>query len=631
MNWIERLYQTYERCATALPPIGHITQQAHIEIVIDDKGNFRRANVVSKEESTTLVPCTEGSSGRTGKKPVNHPLCDKLQYVAGDFVDFGGEVTSGFAADPQEPNRTYLSDLSSWGQSPHGHPKMQAILRYVRKGTVVKDLIGAGVLPSEGGKLLKEYGGNRKDAPAIFKVIANPEDAFIRWRVEMPGNPSSATWNDVDLLNAWVARYAEMQNKRGLCMVTGKETILAEQHPAKIRNSGDKAKLISSNDKSGYTFRGRFLDADQACGVGFEVTQKAHNALRWLVERQAHRNGKGQIVASWAISGKPIPDPFANSFELFSVGPPERREAVEQNDCSGQAFANRLSRLIAGYRATLGSTENIVVMALDSATPGRLAITYYRDLIGSEFLNRIEAWHSAYSWPQNYGQSKKFIGAPAPREIAEAAFGRRLDDKLRKATMERLLPCIIDARPIPRDLMESAVRHASSGQGIGRREKDRRAEWEKTLGIACALFRGAFKERMYQMDLETDRKSRDYLFGQLLAVAEHIERRALSLTGEGRETTASRLMQRFADHPASTWRTIELALVPYKTRLQVKRPGTSEKMKALLDQLIFSFKGNDFIDDRRLSGEFLLGYHCQRRRLNPPKTVASSEDRSSNS
>ena len=81
-------------------------------------------------------------------------------------------------------------------------------------------------------------------------------------------------------MKSWIAYYASRQTKQGVCMVTGKHTTLAEQHPAKLRNAGDKAKLISTNDTSGYTVRGRLLDADEACGVGFEVTQKAHNALR---------------------------------------------------------------------------------------------------------------------------------------------------------------------------------------------------------------------------------------------------------------------------------------------------------------------------------------------------------------
>lgn len=130
------------------------------------------------------------------------------------------------------------------------------------------------------------------------------------------------------------------------------------------------------------------------------------------------------------------------------------------------------------------------------------------------------------------------------------------------------------------------------------------------------------------MTLETDRKTRDYLYGRLLAIAEHIEGRALYVGGESRDTTAAKLMQRFAERPASTWRIIEPALMPYKSRLRAKRPAFLREMDKLLDEVIPSFQGDDFVDDRKLSGEFLLGYHCQRKKLNPPKAdnTASDED-----
>lgn len=619
MSWIQKLHETYEQCAGMLPPISHTTQQAHIEIVIDGQGQFQRASVVPKEVCTTLVPCTEQSGGRAGSKPVNHPLCDKLQYIAGDFIDFGGEVTSGFAKDPQEPHRVYVADLSVWVASNPSHPKLNAILLYIQKGQVIYDLIKEGILPvDEQGKLLKEWSGDKRQAPPIFKVVANPESAFVRWQVEISGDPCSATWDDRALVLAWIKHYASQQSKRGICMVTGEEdVILAEQHPAKIRNAGDKAKLISSNDSSGFTFRGRFLDADEACGVGFEVTQKAHIALRWLIGRQSYRSGD-LVIVSWAISGKTIPDPFANSFELFGGETPYDQPPDEYQGDAGQAFGKRLSKLIAGYRTGLGSMEGVVVMGLDSATPGRMAIVFYRELTGSEFLDHLQSWHDTCAWHQNYAKDKKFIGAPSPKGIAEAAFGRRLDDKLRKATVERLLPCIIDGHQLPRDLMESTVRRSCNRAGL------EHWEWEKNLGIACALFKAFFKEREYQMTLETDRTSRDYLYGRLLSIAEHIEGRALYVGGEKRDTTAAKLMQRFADHPTSTWRAIELALTPYKTRLRAKRPAFLHEMETLLDEVVATFEGDEFLSDRKLSGEFLLGYHCQRQKLNLPKLNIAS-------
>jgi CRISPR-associated protein Csd1 len=129
------------------------------------------------------------------------------------------------------------------------------------------------------------------------------------------------------------------------------------------------------------------------------------------------------------------------------------------------------------------------------------------------------------------------------------------------------------------------------------------------------------------MSLEEDRNSRDYLFGRLLAIAEKIEGHALYLSKETRATTAERMMQRFADHPAATWRIIELALRPYMQRLQSSRPKLLYGWKRLLDDVVSRFEVNDFTRPGRLDAEFLLGYHCQRTALRweDPKDEAKEE------
>ena len=114
------------------------------------------------------------------------------------------------------------------------------------------------------------------------------------------------------------------------------------------------------------------------------------------------------------------------------------------------------------------------------------------------------------------------------------------------------------------------------------------------------------------MALEKDKKSRDYLYGRLLAIAERVEEVALNVGGESRPTTAARLMQRFADRPFSTWRNIELGLQPYMQRLQGKRAGFLTNRNKELDAVHDAFSPDDFISDKPLSGEFLLGYHCQK-------------------
>jgi CRISPR-associated protein Csd1 len=612
MSWIQKLYDTYEQCANApqfsndpLMPISHTKQQAHIEIVLDDKGSFLRAKAVQKEETT--VPATEGSAGRTGKEPAPHPLCDKVRYCASDYDAFGGGK-KGFYSK-------YVALLRRWCDSEHSHRKAEAVLTYVQKGTVVADLIREGILfCDKANKLLTEWKSDTP-APHVFKVLSAKDgkrdqgDAFVRWRVQVRDDPVTAVWEDPELAQAWIRFDASTNPDQGLCMVTGQTMLLATSHPKRLRGGADGAKLISSNDTSGFTFRGRFENAEEACGVGFEITQKAHNALRWLIGRQAYRDkAGGQVFVAWAVGGKQIPDPFKNTSELLGLPsdvPEESASNPEYSGDAGQYLALQLQKLIKGYQGNLTEADSIVVMGLDSATPGRMAITYYRELSGAEFFDRVLAWHESHAWPQRYSKDNQFVGAPAPREIAEAAYGRRLDDKLRKATVERLLPCIVDGRPVPRDVVESCVRRVCNRMGL------ERWDWEKSLGIACGLFRGYHRKEKYQMSLEEDRNTRDYLFGRLLAIADYTEEKALYLAGEKRDTNAARLMQRFADRPSSTWRTIELALGPYKARLHAKRPGVLVAIEKQLDEVACKFQTSEFTDDGKLTGEFLLGYHCQ--------------------
>ena len=616
MGWMQKLYETYERCAGApqfesapLLPVNHTQQQAHIEIVLDNSGVFQRAALLNRE--TTVVPATEDSAGRT-TNVMPHPLCDKVQYCASDYEKFGGIKKSGFSE--------YIRLLRAW-QKECPAAKAQAVLSYVERGTVVADLLGARILVGDAdGKLLTEWTVD-EPLPDLLKMLPpDPKtkkrdqgNAFIRWRVQMPGDPGSAVWQDPAVVHSWIAYSASTGDTRGLCMVTGEMVMLAVKHPKRLRHAGDGARLLSSNDTTGFTFRGRFELAQQAFGVGSIVTQKAHSALRWLIERQGHK--ADQVFVAWAVSGATVPDPLQNTAELFGVAPAAGAGLPEQySGDAGQLYALRLRKAIAGYRANLSSSEDVVVMGLDSATAGRLAITFYREVTGSEFLDRISKWHEKCAWFQAYGKNSRFTGAPAPSEIAEAAGGKRVSRELLKAIVERLLPCIVDARPLPRDLVESAVRRACNRAGFEKSKSKEQWEWEKCLGIACSLVRGSSKER-YEMSLEENRITRDYLYGRLLAIAENIEDRALYVAKETRDTTAAKLMQRFASHPFSTWRTIEIALGPYRTRLRSNRPGVLLERERLLDAVQCMFRPDEFTNDSKLSGEFLLGYHCQRAAL----------------
>jgi len=629
-----------------LLPVCHSIQDAHIQIAIDYDGNFLRATVVPRENKKTIIPCTEEAAGRAGSRPEGYPLCDSLQFVAGDFVEYGGLVTSGYSKNPLEPHATFVEKLEAWCNSKYRHEKAISILAYAKKKKVITDLVSVKILHIENEKLIvetkeqlrKRFGSDDK-IPQIFQVIQadqkdktiNQERAFIRWCVEKAGELESQVWRDRTLWDSWINYYVGLDSAEGLCYVSGRKSRLAIQHPKRIRRGNDNAKLISSNDTSGFTFRGRFVTAEQACGVSSDATQKAHSALRWLISRQGYRKGAQAIVA-WAISGARIPNPVDDASDILG----EENLASDESEIgsTAQELALKLKKKIAGYKADLGATTDIVIMGLDSATPGRMAIMYYQELTGSDFLERLEHWHESCAWIHDYRFIEKkeenrvkrkyvrFVGAPAPKDIAKAVYGKKVDDKLQKAVVERILPCIIEGRVIPRDIVESAVRRACNRVGL------EYWEWNKVLSIACALYRKLNEKEGYIMALDEDRKTRDYLYGRLLALADSLERWALNKAGEDRQTNADRLMQRFAERPYSTWRTIELSLSPYKARLGAQ----SQKRQMMIDKVKDMFSSvEDFKNDKKLNGEFLLAYSCQREALrlkrdnvnkNEPESVA---------
>lgn len=593
---------------TPLLPIAHSTQNAQIEVILNGGGNFLRAKMLEKEEAVTIIPVTEDSATRSGTKPPPHPLCDKLQYVAGDYSNYV-EKKNG-----EEFYKKYMEQLENWCDSPYCNNKVKAVLTYLQKKTLISDLIEQKVLVGDSNGTLSK----------VKLGAGNQSDAFIRFKVEISGEDESAVWLDKDVYNSYIKYYLSLQQDVKLCYVQGDKIPCSEKHPAKVRNTGDKAKLISANDATGFTYRGRFVDKDQVVSVGYETSQKSHNALRWLIDKQGYKNGD-QVVVAWGTKNQTIPEILEDTQGgIFG----EEEMAIVSTE---KEFAKRLNKAIAGYGCDLDTKAEIVIMGLDAATTGRLSITYYRELDGTDFLNRIKHWHSTCIWQHSYktvpdgldekGKEKfkviSFIGAPSPKDIATIGFGSprensktqkkqlELKDTLLKATIERLLPCIIDGAKLPYDLVNLAVNRASSPVSM------EKWEWEKALTITCALVRkykyDKFKE-VWEMALDENQKDRSYIFGRLLAIAQEIEEYALYTTNEKRATNAERLMHQFKLHPYKTWGILTDKLRPYIIRLGAKGADLTELMTGVNSMIPYE----EFISQKKLDDSYILGYYCQR-------------------
>lgn len=631
MSWLERCYQTYEYIRQTEPdligkqvprqvplfPVGHTTQQANIQVELDPEGNFVDAHLLRPDEYTTIVPCTEKSASRT-RAAVPHALADKLQYIASNYKEYGGTKEPGWDA--------YHEQLTAWCQSPFAHPAVCAVLKYLEKGSLIQDLLSKKLLyADEAGKLPSKYTGDDEAIQNVFGSLQSKDqtESFIRFRV---GNDD--LWTDRKVWDSWLDFYETQLTDVDYCTVLGQKVPLSTLSPKKIRNPGDGAKLISSNDSENFTYRGRFSSPEQALSIGYRTTQEAHNALRWLIGKQGTQCGDETILV-WGTRNEPVPSLGDDSYDMAQSAPVDDEDDIDDSKfalpagaSTREAVAKQFNHAIQGYRAKLTDTSQLSVMILDSATAGRLSVRYYQELSGSRLLDNVVNWHETFSWQLDYRVTAEknpppdkkpkmihisFIGAPSPEDIAKAAYGEKVDQKLKPQTLERLVPCIVERKPLPYDLVLNTVRRATNAVAL--------ESWEarKTRSIACALIRGYHsrsKGEHYTMALDETCKDRNYLFGRILACAEQTERYAQNLTMDDKRTTnAERLQVIFVQHPAKTTLLLQEKLAPYLNRIRAKA-GSTKRYDQMLD--LIAELGPDFTN-KPLNELYLLGYATQLR------------------
>lgn len=243
-----------------------------------------------QDEAVTIIPCTEDSASRSSGISPN-ALYDKLIYTAGDFAQYTGEKKA------EDYFNAYMQQLKGWYESPYSHPKVKAVYQYLQKKQLIGDLVQEHLLfTDEKGQLTQQWEGDKKVKPA------KTTDTFVTFSGGGVGENTTACNEDKALFAAYEAYYAQREQKMKLCYVQGKMLPVTEKHPAKLRRLGDSAKLISANDTAGFTYRGRYTAPEQAVTISYESSQKAHSALRWLINRQGWYNGD-QVVVAWTVNG----------------------------------------------------------------------------------------------------------------------------------------------------------------------------------------------------------------------------------------------------------------------------------------------------------------------------------------
>lgn len=600
-------------------------------IVINGNGNFLRVEKIAKRSKgnekspgnpliNIVIPVTEESMGRSsGVAP--HPIFDQYGYLKGNGNKFDA----------------YLTQLKNFAESELATEQVRSIYLYIRKCSLSKDVVGV----------------NMKDK------------TFIVFKVETPHKLQSETWNNSDLFNSWHLYYldkkrkkaakknwakSELNSRQGLSsgekknfqeMVKLKDTLsfdyitgtdqqpIAIFHPKKISNASANSKLISDNDKTNYTFRGKFRDSLEAVAIGYETSQKAHQFLRYLINDRGYYCGE-QVIFSFTIGSteNTLPPPLEDTRFIWDMMQVHRVQTERDSEITlradtGADYAEALKKSLHSltYSKAMEQHTQTAVVVLNAATTGRLSITFYRELERNEYLEKVSGWHNDCKWHQRFWDNEKslyvqYIGAPSVNNIIETIHGQprsKKDEgytKVKKSARERLLHCIFDGTFLPQDFVQASVRRASTPLAITRDSHFDRNGFERILSTACALLRKHYqqsKKEEYTLSIELDRTDRDYLYGRLLGAADKLEEYALRKKVNDRLVTAAiRHMQTFAQHPFRTWQTIHSSLNPYIQK--VKGGFAFNEIQNVMQQ----FLSGDYEKETSLNGSYLIGYYHQR-------------------
>ena len=618
MTWLSVLSNTYDYLYKDPSLLGkeslffrYTTIQPTWIISINSKGEFKGAREVPKKQY--FVPCTDQSPARTSSSDA-HPLCDNLQYVAGRYCQFFDqeylnslpenktELMFSTFKKMNEYYSDYYSKLSGWcewSNENDNNPFIIAVLKYITTHDVIADLISAhiGSITEEMVNPLLHLNDSMSDFNKFHESFKKLLKNFVSWEVA----DVSSDWSIIstNMCESWNNYYESLFNCSEIryCVVSGIKTVPASGYPKKIRHEGDQAKLFSSNDKSGLTFRGRFVDSSETASISSSVSQKIHKALAWLM-RNVQSHIEDQYTVVWTL-GDGIKVPSFISDEYLELG-------LDDEKSVDVSYTDKVKEMLNGKLREIPATQKVYIMSVDSMSPGRLSVVFWEEIDADVYFNALLKWCNDLEICSSNGVA--YI--PKLSRLSFILF----DKKPSRDFYNRMSNAILTSGRIPEDLMFRIYRKCLNPYSC-----DDSFGAYLILRDVASLIKACQIRNMnrsdVKMSLDSTCQDRSYLFGRLLAVADNIEKYVLNQNGEKRITTAMRLLQIYSERPAVTWKNIEKSIMPYVQRLYGSDSSVAfiRNRQNLIDQICSMFMSiDDFTSSKPLDPIFILGFHQQR-------------------
>ncbi len=645
----------------ALLPIYHTNLRAEaynvLQIVIDDKGNPKQINFI-EEDAYTIFPVTVESLNRSGKKVVAHPLCDYMPYLSNSLDE---EKYASYCEQNEQWISGVLLELSTCtDQETEDAKDLKVFLQELREMVLGKDIL----------KLIKELIG--KDYRMLTQDNTTTEDEpEIEIELEAATKTSKAKTKKINLSKVFVTfgkqfadaqkldidiskskllhwahiqhirrMHAEQTDKFDICDVSGQRIYCTDLN----RGLLGKGKLVSVSNNT-ETHIGRFCEGSEVIRLGADTSEKIHLMLKFFLEhgdnsQKLYNNTRAIIWFSDDILNErefSLSNPTADILDPWDNPPEEEYESKSTADPRAREWRKILRGDIPLPKEN--ETDFFYLMTINKISNGRIAIQSTRTMPISLFLRNLQHWNKTCAWEKRNFNSKEYENkTPRPWDIVRFVYGVENDDgkvdclkdELKSLAFKRLLPTVIDGRPLPKDI----------GRQIFSNYRNRisfRKNWPYLQYISCALLNKVRQDERKEerlLMLEKDNQTRDYLYGRLLAVYEKVEMDAMK-TGSAssneksesekqekgkssRLTNVERVWAAFFQTPERMLGTLHTKMRPYLNKLKSDNAGRHSYYNRLIGEIQTDIRDAESYlanKNKALNEDAVFGYYAQNREL----------------
>lgn len=538
-----------------LVPVFHQYVNAGVMINLDAKGEL--ISVTPSTEYRIVSPTNLQASTRTGTTIAPQPLHDTSKYLFG--------TGAGFSA--------YIEQLKKWLDATD-NPFIKAVYTYISKGTLQDDLT-------------EEVSKIEEKKPTYVFTIGG----------EYP-------WENVDFINQYISYYWEvLQDKidsmtdeeqasnsithkdifMGTDYLTGEQAICMAKSPKMKLTIDSGAKLMTANDKTGFSYRGLF-PGPSFSSIGIDSAFKVTSMVKYLEDNQKIGNGdNGEELLIWDDSPKQ---------EV-----PSWLKVIANSDKSdtGLAMFTKVKGLLS-QPLDKDISETVKLVHLRANNPGQLGFGSYQGISFRQYKENLLRWANLNG---GTGLNVYSVG----RTIYSDSHKSASNKKLRSQAIDDITECIFAGKQVPLKYMLKIETELANPIGYHQGENSEASdEWNKSVIIYAEL-------RKYNGVKKMDKRS--YLFGKLLFNLDKIERDAVynkqKKSGNSKEpakhaTLASKFTNMYMRTPAQAYSIIK----PRLTTGYINGSDYEYLSESKLNDIIAEI-GEDWSDES-LSPDMYLGY-----------------------